>query len=385
MMVYFTGIFGGYIADNWLGQKKSVLLGGVFIILGQFSLAIEGMTTFYAGLILLVCGVGLLKPNISTMVGSLYKTGDPRRDSGFTIFYIGINIGAVLAPLIVGFYGPEVNWYLGFSLAGFGMILGQIVYVFGRGHLTGVGDLLKHSEEHKHLLDKPLTKIEKDRMIVMFISFFIVMFFWAAYEQAGGLMNLYARDKIDRVVLGWEIPTAFFQSLHALYVVILGAPMAYFWVKWRNSGKEASSVYKMGIGSIIMSLGFVALMGAAYDLSEGALEKAPVYWLFLSYFLHVVAELSLSPVALSFITKLAPLKYAGLMMGTYFAVVGLGNKAAGLLGEAATDAGEMAIFTGIAITSLVLGLLVLLFLKKLKALAHGAEDVDNNIVFVEPE
>ncbi len=386
MMVYFTGIFGGYIADNWLGQKKSVLLGGVFIILGQFSLAIEGMTTFYLGLFLLVCGVGLLKPNISTMVGSLYKTGDARRDSGFTIFYIGINIGAVLAPLIVGFYGPEVNWYLGFSLAGFGMILGQLVFVFGRKHLTGIGDLLKHSEEHKHLLDKPLTKNEKDRMIVMFISFFIVMFFWAAYEQAGGLMNLYARDKIDRVVFGWEIPTAFFQSLHALYVVVLGAPMAYFWVQWRKKGKESSSVFKMGIGSIVMSLGFVALMGAAYDLSEGALEKAPVYWLFLSYFLHVVAELSLSPVALSFITKLAPLKYAGLMMGTYFAVVGLGNKAAGLLGEAAQDAGEMAIFTGIAITSLILGILILVFLKKLKALAHGAEDiVDSKIVFVEPE
>ena len=386
MMVYFTGIFGGYIADNWLGQKKSVLLGGVFIILGQFSLAIEGMTTFYLGLFLLVCGVGLLKPNISTMVGSLYKTGDARRDSGFTIFYIGINIGAVLAPLIVGFYGPEVNWYLGFSLAGFGMILGQLVFVFGRKHLTGIGDLLKHSEEHKHLLDKPLTKNEKDRMIVMFISFFIVMFFWAAYEQAGGLMNLYARDKIDRVVFGWEIPTAFFQSLHALYVVVLGAPMAYLWVQWRKKGKESSSVFKMGIGSIVMSLGFVALMGAAYDLSEGALEKAPVYWLFLSYFLHVVAELSLSPVALSFITKLAPLKYAGLMMGTYFAVVGLGNKAAGLLGEAAQDAGEMAIFTGIAITSLILGILILVFLKKLKALAHGAEDiVDSKIVFVEPE
>ena len=386
MMVYFTGIFGGYIADNWLGQKKSVLLGGVFIIVGQFSLAIEGMTTFYLGLFLLVCGVGLLKPNISTMVGSLYKTGDARRDSGFTIFYIGINIGAVLAPLIVGFYGPEVNWYLGFSLAGFGMILGQLVYVFGRKHLVGIGDLLKHSEEHKHLLDKPLTKNEKDRMIVMFISFFIVMFFWAAYEQAGGLMNLYARDKIDRVVFGWEIPTAFFQSLHALYVVVLGAPMAYLWVQWRKKGKESSSVFKMGIGSIVMSLGFVALMGAAYDLSEGALDKAPVYWLFLSYFLHVVAELSLSPVALSFITKLAPLKYAGLMMGTYFAVVGLGNKAAGLLGEAAQDAGEMAIFTGIAITSLILGILILVFLKKLKALAHGAEDiVDSKMVFVEPE
>ncbi|MDE0772446.1 MAG: peptide MFS transporter [Salibacteraceae bacterium] len=375
LFVYFTGIFGGAIADNWLGQKKSILLGGLFIILGQFALAVDSMTAFYLGLVLLVCGVGLLKPNISTMVGSLYKAGDARRDSGFTIFYIGINIGAVLAPLIVGYYGENVDWHLGFSLAGFGMILGQIVYVFGAKHLTGIGDLIKHSEEHKKQFNKPLTKIEKDRMIVMFISFFIVMVFWAAYEQAGGLMNLYARDKIDRIVFGYEIPTSFFQSLHALYVVILGAPMAWLWVKWRNKGKESSSLYKMGIGSIIMSFGFVALMGAAYDLSVSTLDKAPVYWLFLSYFLHVVAELSLSPVALSFITKLAPLKYASLMMGTYFAVVGIGNKLAGILGEAAQDAGEMAIFTGIAVSSLVLGILVLIFVKKLKALTHGAEEV----------
>jgi len=385
MFVYFTGIFGGAIADNWLGQKKSVLLGGIFIILGQFSLAVESMTAFYSGLFLLVIGVGLLKPNISTMVGSLYKSGDARRDSGFTIIYIGINIGAVLAPLIVGYYGEMVDWHLGFSLAGFGMILGQIVYVFGGKYLKGIGDLFKKSAEHAHLASQPLSKIEKDRMLVMFISFLIVMVFWAAYEQAGGLMNLYARDKIDRVVLGYEIPTSFFQSLHALYVVILGAPMAYFWVKWRKSGRESSSLFKMGIGSIIMSFGFVALMGAAYDVSESVLNQAPVYWLFLSYFLHVVAELSISPVALSFITKLAPMKYASLMMGTYFAVTGLGNKLAGILGEAAQDAGEMAIFTGISVFSILLGFLILIFVKKLKALTHGAEEVEHPATFVEPE
>lgn len=385
MFVYFTGIGGGIIADRYLGQKKSVLLGGLIIILGQFALSVGNMTAFYAGLVLLVCGVGLLKPNISTMVGSLYKQGDLRRDSGFTIFYIGINIGAVLAPIIVGYYGEKVDWQLGFSLAGFGMILGQIVYVFGGRYLKGIGDLLKHSEEHGHLASKPLTKIEKDRIGVMFIAFLIVMVFWAAYEQAGGLMNLYARDKIDRVVFGYEIPTSFFQSLHALYVVILGAPMAYFWVRWRRAGRESSSLFKMGVGSIVMSMGFAALMAAAYQLSEGALEKAPVYWLFLSYFLHVVAELSLSPVALSFITKLAPMKYASLMMGTYFAITGLGNKLAGILGEAAQDAGEMAIFTGITVFTLILGILILLFVRKLKQLTHGAEDVQHPPTFVEPE
>jgi POT family proton-dependent oligopeptide transporter len=385
MMVYFMGIFGGAIADNWLGQKKSVLVGGVFIVLGQFSIASQGMFFFYTGLVLLVCGVGLLKPNISTMVGGLYHKGDARRDSGFTIFYIGINIGAVLAPLIVGYYGEQVDWHLGFSLAGFGMILGQIVYVFGRKHLKGVGELLSKSAEQAALAKQPLTKVEKDRITVMFISFLIVMVFWAAYEQAGGLMNLYARDKINRVVMGYEIPTSFFQSLHALYVVILGAPMAWLWTKWRKAGKESSAVFKMGIGSIVMSFGFVALMGAAYDVSESALAKAPVYWLFLSYFLHVIAELSISPVALSFITKLAPAKYASLMMGTYFAVTGLGNKLAGLLGEAAQDAGEMAIFSGIALFTLLLGILLLIFVRKLKKLSHGAEDITEQPTLVEPE
>jgi POT family proton-dependent oligopeptide transporter len=185
--------------------------------------------------------------------------------------------------------------------------------------------------------------------------------------------------------MGYEIPASFFQSLHALYVVILGAPMAWFWVQWRKKGKESSSVFKMGVGSIIMSLGFVALMGAAYDVSESALNKAPVYWLFLSYFLHVVAELSISPIALSFITKLAPVKYASLMMGTYFAITGLGNKVAGMLGEAAQDAGEMAIFTGISVFTFLLGVLILLFVNKLKALSHGAEEVRPDAEFVEPE
>lgn len=385
MMVYFMGIFGGAIADNWLGQKKSVLIGGIIIIAGQFMLAVEGITFFYTGLFLIVSGVGLLKPNISTMVGSLYKPGDTRRDSGFTIFYIGINIGAVLAPIIVGYFGETVDWHLGFSLAGFGMILGQIVYVFGGKYLKGIGELLKDSKEHAHLATQPLTKIEKDRMMVMFLSFLIVMFFWAAYEQAGGLMNLYARDKINRVVMGYEIPASFFQSLHALYVVFLGAPMAYFWVQWRKKGKEASSLFKMGVGSIVMSLGFVALMGAAYDVSESALEKAPVYWLFLAYFLHVIAELSISPIALSFITKLAPMKYASIMMGSYFAITGIGNKLAGVLGEAAQESGEMAIFSGIAIFTFLLGVLILLFVNKLKALTHGAEEVNQEVAFIEPE
>lgn len=374
MMVYFTGIFGGYIADKWLGQKKSVLLGGLFIIAGQFSLAIEGESAWYAGLGLLVCGVGLLKPNISTMVGSLYPKGDSRRDAGFTIFYIGINLGALGAPLLVGTIGELYSWHLAFSLAGFGMIIGQIVYLSGQKHLKHVGNLLAKSETDSHLAKQPLTKNEKDRVVVLLISFLIVIMFWAAYEQAGGLMSLYARDSVNRFIFGWEFPASYFQSLHAFYVVMIGAPMAWIWLKWSKKGREASAPFKMAIGMLIMSVSYVALMAAVFDASINDTGKAPVYWLLLAYLLHVVAELSISPVALSYITKLAPAKYASLMMGAYFAITGLGNKAAGLLGEAATDVGEMAIFAIIAGLCLVIGLLVFALVKKLKQMAHGAED-----------
>jgi POT family proton-dependent oligopeptide transporter len=212
-------------------------------------------------------------------------------------------------------------------------------------------------------------------MVVLFISFLIVLVFWAAYEQAGGLMNLFAKESVDRVIFGWEIPASFFQSLHAGFVIILAIPMAWAWDQWRKKGYESSSPFKMAIGSIVMSLGFVALMGAVMQLSASSMAKASMGWLFLSYGLHVVAELSISPVVLSFITKLAPAKYASIMMGLYFGVTGIGNKVAGLLGEAAQEAGEMAIFTGIAVFCLIFGLLLLVFVKKLKALAHGAEAV----------
>jgi POT family proton-dependent oligopeptide transporter len=329
---------------------------------------------FYTGLALIISGVGALKPNISTMVGGLYKKGDIKRDAGFTIFYIGINIGAFTAPLLVGYYGEVVDWHLGFSLAGFGMILGQIVYVFGQKHLTGIGDSHQSNPETAALMKQPLTKIEKDRTIVLMLSFLIMIVFWGAYEQAGGFMNLYAKQTVDRMVFGYEIPASFLQSLHAFYVIILGAPMAAFWLWWKKRGKESSAIFKMAIGTIVMGFGFMALMGAAYEVSVLALEKASLYWLLLSYFLHVVGELSSSPVALSFITKLAPAKYASFMMGAYFAITGLGNKVAGLIGEAAESAGALDVFTGVTIFCLAFGLLLLVFVKKLKALTHSAEE-----------
>lgn len=374
MLVYVMSIPGGIIADKILGQKKTVFLGGVLIAIGQLTLAIDSLTAFYIGLILIISGVGCLKPNISTMVGGLYKQGDPRRDSGFTIFYIGINIGAASAPLLVGYVGEIYGWHYGFALAGIGMILGQAVYIWGHKFLKEVGNFTPAPKVEGSKKNKPLTKIEKDRVIVLLISFLIVIVFWAAYEQAGGLMNLYTYEKIDRTILGWEIPASLFQSVPAIFVILFGTAVASFWAKRQKKGKENSSIFKMAIGTMVMGTGFLMMTGAALEAQTGT--KAMLIWLILSYLLQVIGELSISPVALSFITKLAPLKYSSIMMGVYFAATGLGNKVAGLVGELAQTAGELEVFTGIFLFCLLFGGLLLIFFKKLKTLTHGAEEIE---------
>lgn len=377
MLVYVMSIPGGILADKVFGAKKMVLIGGLFIIVGQFILAIDSIFAFYSGLACIVLGVGGLKPNISTMVGGLYKEGDLMRDKGFTIFYIGINVGAATAPLLVGYIGETIGWHYGFSLAGFGMILGQIVYIWGHKYLKNIGEYMapvKTSTSAKPA-HQPLTKIEKDRVIVLLISFLIIIMFWGAYEQAGGLLNIYTKEKLDRVIFGWEIPASIFQSLPAIYVILLGTIVAAFWAFWQEKGHESSSLFKMAVGTMIMGCGFLFMVGASMDAASSASGKAALYWLFGAYFLHVVGELCASPVALSFITKLAPAKYGSIMMGIYFAMTGLGNKLAGIIGEAAADAGEKTIFFGITFFTVGFGAILLVFLKKLKALTHGAEDV----------
>lgn len=376
MLVYVMSIPGGIIADKWLGQKKTVILGGMLLIAGHLTLAVNNMVGFYTGLVLIISGVGCLKPNISSMVGGLYKSGDPRRDSGFTIFYIGINIGAATAPLLIGYIGEVYGWHYGFGLAGIGMMIGQAIYLWGQKYLKDVGNFIPASKLEGTKTNKPLTKIDKDRVIVLLISFIIVIVFWAAYEQAGGLMNIYTHDKIDRVILGFEIPASLFQSVSAIFVIIFGTIVASFWRKRQLKGKESSSLFKMAIGTMIMGTGFLMMTGAALEVQDGG--KALLIWLILSYLLQVIGELSISPVALSFITKLAPLKYASIMMGIYFAAGGIGNKVAGLVGELATRAGELEVFAGIFIFCLLFGLLLLVFFKKLKALTHGAEEITEN-------
>jgi proton-dependent oligopeptide transporter, POT family len=374
MLVYIAAVPGGWVADNLLGQKKTVMLGGILLCLGHGILAFDSEWSFYIGCGFIILGVGGLKPNISSMVGGLYSQGDERRDLGFYIFYMGINLGAFLAPLLCGWVGETYNWHYGFGLAAVGMAVGQITYYLGQPYLLGVGDLVfSNKEEKKQLKQKKLTSVEKDRVKVLLISFLMIIIFWGAFEQAGGLMNLYAKQKTDRMLMGFEIPASWFQSLNAFFIVTLAVFVGGMWMRIKTKGREASSIFKIAVGILIMGFGFMFMRFAAseYEL----MGSSSMYWLVLAYLFHTVGELCASPVSLSYITKLAPEKYASLIMGVFWAATGLGNKLAATIGENANAAGEKVTFTGIFIFCTLFALLIIAILKPLKRLAHGAEDL----------
>lgn len=384
MFVYLMSVPGGILADKVLGQKNAVIIGGFLLVAGHFLMAYPPIWAFYTALCLIVAGTGLLKPNISTMVGGLYKANDSRRDSGFTIFYMGINLGALLASLIVGYVGERYGWHTGFSLAGFGMVLGQIVFIWGRKYLKGVGGLTKDEKSEDRIFTKGEVKATKgflgfnrnewDRIIVILISFIIVLVFWASFEQAGGLMNLYALQYTDRFVLGWEVPTAWLQGLNSFFILTLGGVVAALWIALAKRGKNPPSIFKMGLGTSILGVGFIFMVFASLQRNSSADGLSSLYWLVFAYLFHTIGELALSPVSLSFITKVAPKRIVASMMGLYFAVTGLGNKVASLLGIWAQRLGELEIFLYIAVFTIVLGVILMLLTKRINKLTHGMED-----------
>ncbi|MFL2601319.1 MAG: peptide MFS transporter [Flavobacteriaceae bacterium] len=374
MLVYLSSLPGGWIADKILGQKKTVMLGGILLCIGHTILAFDNEFSFYLGCFFVILGVGGLKPNISSMVGGLYQKGDERRDLGFYIFYMGINIGGFAAPILCGWVGETYNWHYGFGLAAIGMFFGQLTYFYGQRYLVGVGDFVgKSSHPDNKLIKHKLTQVEKDRIKVLLISFLLIIIFWGAFEQAGGLMNLYAKQKTDRILLGIEIPASWFQSLNSFFIITLAVSVGGFWMRLKLKGKEASSLYKIAIGILIMGLGFMFMRFASSDYQ--VYGESAMYWLVLAYLFHTIGELCASPVSLSFITKLAPLKYSSSIMGLYWAATGLGNKLAAAIGGFAEQAGEKQIFTGIFIFCTLIALLVILLLKQLKKLTHGAEEL----------
>ena len=385
-LVYILALPGGWVADNLWGQRKAVWVGGWIIALGHFTMAVPSTFTFFLGLFFIICGTGLLKPNVSTVVGELYPEGGARRDAGFSVFYMGINLGAFLGPLVTGYLGEGQRWHWGFGAAGVGMILGLIQYRMGAPYLGQAG-LLKTSDTPQQLAAKSrkffgsffaivagvvgfgylvstdvipvsLTQIatvlgysvlvivalyfvyvwtlgghttdESKRMGVIFWLFLLIAVFWSGFEQAGTSLNLFARDLTDRSILGWEMPAAFLQSVNAMFIILLAPVFGGLWVWLEQRNANPSTPMKAGLGLLGLAMGFFVLAWGAANATPGNLVSPA--WLVVTYFLHTVGELAISPIGLSAITKLSPERRVGQMMGIWFVGAALGNLFAGLVG-----------------------------------------------------
>ncbi|ELR63744.1 Di-/tripeptide transporter [Photobacterium marinum] len=381
-LVYITPLIGGWIADNFLGQRRSIIIGGILMALGQFTLALpnsmvdpHAVTAFYLGLGLLIVGNGMFKPNISTMVGDLYEEGDNRRDGAFTIFYMGINLGSLLAGIIAGTASATYGWKAGFLTAGIGMLLSLVVQLFFAERLLGdigkVPAAKRAAEMNKSGKKEPLTKEERDRMKVIMIMGTFVVIFWAGFEQAGGLMNIFSQEYTDRMIGSFEVPAAWFQSLNPFFVITLAPVIASIWVKL--GPKEPSSPIKFAFGLFFLAAGFLCMIGAVLQQGGDVTVKTSMMWLVGAYFFHTLGELCLSPIGLSMVTKLAPLRLASLMMGVWFGFNAVANYVAGIIGAQVGEAGPMAIFSGIAVAATIAGVLLVLCSNQLIRWMHGAE------------
>ncbi len=421
-LVYLTPIVGGHIADRWLGANRSVLVGGFLMSMGHFAMMFPDK--LYLALTLLVLGNGFFKPNISTMVGRLYEADDPRRDGGFTLFYMGINLGAFLAPLICGALGEKLGWHYGFGAAGVGMLIAVLIFSLGQGllhresaireritvrdwlivmsvswlmlllaalgvtfwdeivgfwkalpafvqYLLVFGIVGGAFAEHflLHAAERVrLTREEWHRVLAIVILGFFVVLFWMGFEQAGGTMNLFAAEYTDRRMFGWEIPASYFQALNPLMIFLLAPLFSIFfvWVDRRRGGFSAPS--KMALGMIVLGFGFL-ILAVAQEHARAVGKVSPV-WLVLVYFFHTVGELFLSPVGLSMVTRLAPVQIASLMMGVWFTAIAVANYLAGALESMLADSG-WPLYWFLVMSSIGAGLLLLLLSPFIKRLMHG--------------
>jgi POT family proton-dependent oligopeptide transporter len=334
-----AAILGGFVADRLLGQYRTVLIGGIVIALGHFTLAFKALPFFYSGLALIVVGTGLLKPNVSTLVGSLYEPGDTRRDAGFARDDMGINLGAYIGPLVAGWLAHRVDWHLGFASAGVGMAFGVTQYILGKGRLQPALERLarKPTPDLTRVASAParvatdgaggFSAAEWKRMFAIVIFFLVAVLFWGAYEQAGSTLNLFA-DRYTRLeVFGFSFPSSWFQSVQPVFVILLAPTFAWIWL--RLGRREPSVPAKFAIGVFFMALAFLVLVPAgSMAQSAGGMRVSP-WWLVVSYGISEVGELCLSPVGLSAVSRLAPVRIVGLMMGVWFLSNAFGNKLAG--------------------------------------------------------
>ena len=368
-----AAILGGIVADRGLGQYRSVLIGGIIIAAGHFTLAFRAVPFFYTGLVLIVIGTGLLKPNVSAMVGSLYEDGDTRRDAGFSIFYMGINLGAFLGPLIAGYLAQKVDWHIGFACAGVGMVLGLTQYIVGKERLRPALDKLSARQKEvtasKASTGVGFTSQEWKRMATVGILFVFAALFWGAYEQGGSTLNLFA-DRYTRLTLfGIAFPSSWFQAVPAGFVILLAPVMAWVWV--RLGPREPSSPSKFAIGLFFAGLSFLLLAPAA-SIAQGSsgIHVSP-WWLVASYFIIEIGELALSPVGLSVVTKLAPTRVVGLMMGVWLLSTAVGNKLAGWTAGFFTTLPLPTLFGYVAAVMLVTAALLGVLIKPIRSLMGG--------------
>ena len=425
-MVYMTTLPGGWIADRLIGPQRAVLYGGILIAAGHFSMAVPSLTTFYFGLFLIVIGTGLLKGNVSVIVGRLYATEDVRRDAGYSIFYMGINLGAFIAPLVCGYLGQRVSWHAGFGAAGVGMTLGLIQYALGRKHLGEAGlypadagspDAVARQRKQATMwttiaavvlvagalaiytgvlpitptqlsdaagyfllaltvlffgwlfLSPGWTPQERKQLYVIGVLFLAAALFWSQFEQAGSTLNLFADRDTQNSVLAYDFPSSWYQSLNSLFIITLAPIFAWLWVRLARSGSEPSSPAKFGIGLVLVGSGFAVLVGAAL-LAEQGVKVSPM-WLVLTYFLHTCGELALSPVGLSAMSKLAPLRIGGLIMGVWFLASAVGNYIGGRLAAFYETMALPSLFGSVAVFGIGAGLLLLLFARPMGRMEKG--------------
>ena len=431
-LVYIMPVFGGMLADQILGSKKAVTYGAILLVFGHLGMTVESNEQiFYLSLALIVSGVGFLKPNISTMVGALYEEGDPRRDSGFTIFYMGINIGAFTATLLCGYLGEQVGWAYGFGAAGIGMLFGLIIFLWGQKYLEGLAEppsnkylqkmngisyeswayisgifmvlvtwfLVQNSQLVGQLLGGfgaifigawllyalfRCDPDERDRLIVVGILILFSLIFWALFEQAGSSLNILTDRGVNRVIFGWEVPASMFQSLNAGFIFTIAPLFAMLWIALAKRNMEPSTPIKFSIGIILVGLGFLALV---YGMRSSEGLQTGVFWIILIYLLHTLGELCLSPVGLSSVTKLSPQRIVGFMMGMWFFASAAGNYVAGLIARAtASDSSGvsndvfdltqkqsfMDVYTDVGLISIGCGIFLAIITPLLKKLMHGA-------------
>lgn len=398
--VYFTPLIGGWLADKYLGQQKSIYIGCLLMALGQFTLfSLNNVSGLAIGLILLIIGNGFFKPNISTLVGKLYSKDDPRKDSAFSIFYMGVNLGAFLAPIVLsiltdGLFAVKSEtgeilthgYKYGFLAASIGMILGYIIFAsLSKKYLGEIGlKPVGNAEERINALtsdsrpeNAKLTSVEKQRIAVIFVYFFFAIFFFAGFEQAGSSLTLYTDKYIDRVVMlpfygAFEIPTPVFQSVNPFFIVCLAPLFAILW--GTKFGRSISTPIKMGSGMIILGLGFFFMLGAVAerggDVKDVAI-KASLWWLVLTYLVHTIGELCLSPVGLSVVTKLSPPKLASVLMAVWMLSSFFANLLGGVLSSTVAALGAGKIFFYIAIFVIICGALMICLNKVLVRMMHG--------------